>query len=407
MDTSTEATPGEPIESGRQRASAGDSVKAISSARSRRDAAVPASPAAAPASPDVQELVEAPKGRRYWVPIIAIVLLSAVAAATVSFIAYGRDLQTTNDAYVEGRVIRISPRVSGQVIRLNVDDNTPVKAGDVLLEIDPADFQAKVDQSSAALAQARSSVEQAKAAVLSADAAVGEAQAALRAAEADANRRRSDYRRYAAMGTDGVSAQQLDTAQAAADSADAQRDAAAKKLNAAQAQLNVAKTNVATAESQVAGAEAQLHFAELQLQYTKVLAPESGRVTKKAVEAGWFVSAGQPLLSVVPDDAWVIANFKEVQLEWMRVGQPVAVRVDAFPDVRFRARVQSLQAGTGSRFQLLPPENATGNWVKVVQRLPVKIVFEPGQAGLARLAQGMSVEVSVDTRRSDEPKEAR
>jgi membrane fusion protein (multidrug efflux system) len=342
-------------------------------------------------------VVTAPKGRRPWIVILVVVLLAIIAAATVSFVVYGGSLQSTSDAYIEGRIIRISPRVSGPVLRLYVDDNTLVKAGDTLLEIDPADYQAKVDQAAAALAAAKSSVEQAKANVLSADAAVGEAQAALNAAQTDANRAQSDYRRYAAMGTDGVSEQQLETSKDSADAANDQVDAVAKKLVAAKAQLNVAGTNVGTAESGVAAAQAELHFAQLQLQYTKVLAPNSGRVTNRNVEAGDFVSAGQPLFSVVPDDVWVIANFKEVQLQHMQVGQKVQVQVDAFPDLRFQAQVQSLQAGTGSRFELLPPENATGNWVKVVQRLPVKIVFDPQQPGLNNLAQGMSVEAAVDT----------
>lgn len=339
----------------------------------------------------------APRGHRPWVVIVAIILLVAIAAATVSFIAYGGNLRSTSDAYIEGRITRISPRVSGPVLHLYVDDNTPVKAGDTLLEVDPADYQAKVDQAAAALSAAKSKVDQAKAAVLSADAAVGEAQAALKAAQTNAKRAESDYRRYAAMGTDGISEQQLETAKATADSADDQTDAAEKKLAATQAESNASRTNVETAEASVAAAQAELHFSELQLQYTKVLAPESGRITNRNVEAGDFVSAGQPLLSVVPDDVWVIANFKEVQLHRIQVGQPVEVQVDAMPDLRFRGQVQSLQAGTGSRFQILPPENATGNWVKVVQRLPVKIVFEQGQRGLDRLAQGMSVEVTVDT----------
>jgi len=347
--------------------------------------------------PKTQELVVAPKRRHPVLVLGSIVLLVVIAAATVSFVVYGGHLQSTSDAYIEGRIVRISPRVSGPVLHLYVDDNTPVRAGDTLLEIDPADFEAKVDQGAAALAAATSNVEQAKAAVLSADAAVGEAEAAFKAAQTNAKRAESDYRRYAAIGTDGVSEQQLETAKAAADSADDQRDAAGKKLAAAQAELNAARTNVGTAESHVAAAEAELHFAQLQLQYTKVVAPESGRVTNRNVEAGDFVSAGQPLLSVVPEDIWVIANFKEVQLRRMQVGQKVDVHVDAYPDLQFRAQVQSLQAGTGSRFQLLPPENATGNWVKVVQRLPVKIIFEPGQTGLDRLAQGMSVEATVDT----------
>jgi membrane fusion protein (multidrug efflux system) len=349
------------------------------------------------AQAEAQEVVVAHKGHHPWIIILVVVLLAGIAAATVSFIAYGGNLQSTSDAYIEGRVIRISPRVSGPVLHLYVDDNTPVKAGDTLLEIDPADYQAKVDQATASVAAAQSNVEQAKATVLSAEAAVGEAQAALNATQTDAKRAESDYRRYAAMGTDGISQQQLETAKAAADADNDQCDAAAKKCAAAEAQLNVARTNIGTAESGVVAAKAELHLAELQLQYTKVLAPYSGRITNRNVEAGDFGSAGQPLLSVVPDDVWVIANFKEVQLQHMQVGQKVEVKVDAFPDIRFQGQVQSLQAGTGSRFQLLPPENATGNWVKVVQRLPVKIAFDAQQPGLNSLAQGMSVEATVDT----------
>jgi membrane fusion protein (multidrug efflux system) len=348
----------------------------------------------------VQELVAAPKRRHPWVIFVALVLIAVIAAVSVSWLITSMRHQSTNDAYVEGRIIRMSPKVSGQVIALHVDDNDLVQAGEVLLEIDPADYQAKVDQAVAAVSAAKSGVEEANAAVLRAGAGIGEAEAALHAAETEAKRRASDYRRYEAMGTDGVSAQQLETALHASEAANDQQEAAAKKLVAVSAESNVAKTSVTTAEAQVAAAQAQLRFAQLQLQYTKVIAPESGRVTKKNVEAGNFVGTAQPLLSIVPDDRWVIANFKEVQLDRMRVGQPVEVRVDSYPETPMRARVQSLQAGTGARFELLPPENATGNWVKVVQRLPVKIKFESGQDGVERLAQGMSVEVTVDTRQS-------
>jgi membrane fusion protein (multidrug efflux system) len=351
--------------------------------------------------PQVQALVAAPRGHRRWVVIVVIALLVIILAVTISFIFGAGDSQSTNDAYVDGRVVRISPKVSGQVISLHVDDNAVVNAGEVLIEIDPVDYQAKVDQAQAAESAAESAVEQAKAAVLRAQAAKGEAQAATHSAETESKRRASDYRRYAAMGTDGISEQQLEAAKDAADSAEDQREAAIKKLDAANAELNVAKTSVGTAEAQVAAAKAQLRLAQLQLQYTKVIAPEAGRVTVKNVEQGAFVSAGQPLMAVVPVDKWIVANFKEVQLQHIREGQPVTVRVDSFPDLNLRGHVQSMQSGTGSRFQLLPPENATGNWVKVVQRLPVKIVFEPNQPELARLAQGMSVEVTVDTHDSE------
>jgi len=352
-----------------------------------------------PLAPKDQELVMVPRSRRPLTMVWVVILLIVIAAATAAFMLLAGDKQSTNDAYLEGRAIRISPRVAGPVIALHVDDNVYVKAGDVLLEIDPADYQAKVDQASAAVATAESAIEQTKAAVLRAEAAVGEAVASVRAADTEAKRRASDYRRYSAMGTDGVSEQQLETAKAAMDTASDQHEAVIKKQAAAEAELNVARVNVHAAESQLAAAKAQLHLAELQLQYTKVVAPISGSVANRNVEMGAFVSTGQPLLAIVPDERWVVANFKEVQLRRMRPGQPAVVRVDAYPDLRLRGHVESLQAGTGSRFQLLPPENATGNWVKVVQRLPVKIVFNAGQPGLAKLAQGMSVTVTVDTGR--------
>jgi membrane fusion protein, multidrug efflux system len=356
----------------------------------------------------VQELVPVPKRRHPLVLLTVLLTVVVMAAVSVSWLINSRQRQTTNDAYVEGRIIRVSPKVSGQVVALHVDDNDLVKAGDVLLEIDPADYQAKVDQTTAAVSAAQSGIEQAKAAVLRAEAGIGEAQAALHAAGTEAKRRASDYRRYQAMGTDGISAQQLEIAQYAAEAANDQQEAAAKKLVAVNAELNVAKTNVVTAEAQLSAAQAQLRFAQLQLQYTRIIAPESGRVTKKNVESGDFVGTAQPLLCIVPEERWVIANFKEVQLERMRVGQRVEVRVDSYPDMSLRAQVQSLQSGTGSRFQLLPPENATGNWVKIVQRLPVKITFDPDQDGVRLLEQGMSVQVAVDTRKpgesSKEPK---
>jgi membrane fusion protein (multidrug efflux system) len=335
--------------------------------------------------------------------LTSIVLVLIIAATTISFFVVGGSRESTNDAYVEARVVRISPKVSGQVISLRVDDNDVVKAGDLLLEIDPVDYQAKVDQATAAVTASESAVEQAKATVLRAEANVGEAQAAARAAAIESKRRASDYRRYAAMGTDGVSAQQVETAKHAMDAADDQTIAAEKKAVAAAAEWNVAKTNIGSAEAQVAAAKAQLRFAQLQLQYTKVYAPESGRITKRNVESGAFISAGQPLFAIVRTERWVVANFKEVQLSRMRSGQSVEVKVDSFPDTPLRGHVQSLQSGTGSRFELLPPENATGNWVKVVQRLPVKIVLEPGQPDVERLEPGMSAEVSVDTRKSSEP----
>jgi membrane fusion protein (multidrug efflux system) len=352
---------------------------------------------AATAVPAQQELVPVARSARPWGVLLVVVSLVATAALTASNLARRATRPSTSDAYIDGRVVRISPRVSGPVIVLNVDDNSLVRTGDVLLEIDPADYEAKADQARAAVAIAESAILQSDAAVIRAEAAVGEAAAALGSAQADSMRRASDYRRYAAMGTDGVSAQQLEAAKTAMDVGERQREVAEKKLAAANADLNVSKMSAASARSQLVAAQAQLRFAALQLEYTKVVAPESGAITKKNVEAGSFVSTAQPLMAIVPSDYWVVANFKEVQLERMRAGQSALIRVDAFPRLKLRGRVQSIQSGTGSRFQLLPPENATGNWVKVVQRVPVKILFDKEQPGIELLAPGMSVDVTVDT----------
>ena len=186
-------------------------------------------------------------------------------------------------------------------------------------------------------------------------------------------------------------------------SAEAQVDAARNQELAAEAQAGLDKASIQTAAAEIQNSEANVRQAELNLSYTKVKAPEAGYVTHRTVEAGAYIQTGQALLAIVPQQVWIVANFKEVQLHHMRIGQPVEVKVDAFPDVPLRGHVQSLQSGTGSRFELLPPENATGNWVKVVQRLPVKIVFEPDQPGVERLEPGMSVEVSVDTQKTSAP----
>jgi membrane fusion protein, multidrug efflux system len=360
-------------------------------------AASSAEPGQAGSAAPQQELERVPRSRRPGPLLLVLIVLLGLSAITATYMVRSATRPSTSDAYVEGRVVRISPRVSGQVVALNVDDNTPVKAGDVLLEIDPADYEARLDQARAGVAAGETGVQQAEASVLRADAAVGEAAAAVAAAEADSRRRASDARRYTAMGTDGVSEQQLETAEAAADVAQRQREAAEKKQAEADAELHVSRVSVGSARSQLAAAQAALHFAELQLQYTKVVAPESGVITKRNVESGSFVSAAQPLMAIVPADCWVIANFKEVDLEHMRVGQRAEIGVDAYPELHLRGVVQSIQAGTGSRFQLLPPENATGNWVKVVQRVPVKIVLDPDQRGVELLVLGMSVEASVDT----------
>jgi membrane fusion protein, multidrug efflux system len=279
--------------------------------------------------------------RRYLLAGIGLAVVLAVAGA--AYWLHARGVVSTDDAFIEARVIQISPKVGGQVIELNVTDNQRVRAGEVLLRIDPRDYAAAVEQ----------------------------ARAQVRAAEVEAERARTDAQRVRELFARGlVARQELDHAIAAERTAFANLEAARQRLNQA----------------------------TLQLSYTTITAPEAGRVTRRAVEEGMFVEPGQQLMAIVTDDLWVVANFKETQLAHIRPGQPVDIRVDAYPGHRFRGHVDSIQAGTGARFSLLPPENATGNYVKVVQRVPVKIVFDEPPDPNFPLGPGMSVVPRVHVR---------
>ncbi len=259
------------------------------------------------------------------------------------YLRYARTHESTDDAFIDGHVVAISPKVASNVIRVHIDDNSRIKAGDLLVELDPRDFEAR-------LAQARGN---------------------LAAGEAEAVRARTDAHRYERLVEQGFVSRQ-------------DRDNAIAKDRAAAGQVEQLK--------------AAVRQAELDLSYTRIYAPESGRITRKSVEPGAYVQVGQTLFSIVPERVWIIANFKETQLRYMRPGQPVAIRVDAYPDQRFTGHVDSIQAGAGARFSLLPPENATGNYVKVVQRVPVKILIDEGPDLTRLLGPGMSVVPSVKVR---------
>jgi membrane fusion protein (multidrug efflux system) len=262
-------------------------------------------------------------------------------------------------------------------------------------------------------------VKSATAAVETARSQLASAQADVVSAQAEATRREADEKRLKGLDPRAVTQSQLDAARAAAEAARAQLVAARKRVSAAEAGVSEAQAKVSaaegvlaaarTAQQQIAAAEANARYAEAQvnqaqaqvdaavldLSYTTIKAPAAGRVTRKNVQPGQYVQVGQALLAVVPADFWVTANFKETQLTHMRVGQPVDIDVDAFPDRTFHGHVESIQAGTGSRFSLLPPENATGNYVKVVQRVPVKITFDHDRSDEKLLGIGMSVTPEV------------
>jgi membrane fusion protein (multidrug efflux system) len=307
--------------------------------------------------------------------------------------------ETTDDATIEAHVIQVSPKISAHVKAVHFDDNYQVKRGDLLIELDPRDFEVSVASAVANLASAQSKLREAEAQQNVAQAGLGQVKADLVSAQATADNAESDFNRNKSLyQTHVIDRREYDASAAQAKSANANVESATKKVASQEAQIRLASAQYVTASADEQQAEAQLRQAQLQLSYTKIFAPFDGRVTKKSIEPGNYVQPGQTLFSLVPPDVWVIANFKETQLKQMKVGQPVSVRVDAIPGRDFNARIESFQVGTGSRFTLLPPENATGNFVKVVQRVPVKIVFDEPPANLERLWAGESVEPRVNVR---------
>jgi membrane fusion protein (multidrug efflux system) len=439
------------------------------------------------------------KGPRRRILVLAAAGLALAGLAVgIPYYLYAVSHESTDDAFIDGHIIAISPRVSGHVARVYVTDNQKVDAGDLLVELDPRDFQARLDAARASLAAdeaalrsrdidvnltsitSTAGLDEAKQAVAAAEAmvqnaralaaaakgqqgeaqaqvtfaraALAQAQAETLAVEAKHQQTSLDLKRYQELArSNTISPQQLDNAVTAERMAAADLNAARSKvatqqslLQRAEAALKAAEENVRQAQAQVAARQAQLEQtnarltsarsapvqvaqsssraeeskadvekaraeaeqAVLNLSYTKIHAPVGGYVTKKNVEPGVFVQMGQSLMAIVLPDVWVTANFKETQLTHMRPGQPATISVDTYPDEIFHGHVDSIQRGTGARFSLLPPENATGNFVKVVQRIPVKIVFDrPEELAKYLLVPGMSAVPEVNVK-ADEPARA-
>jgi membrane fusion protein (multidrug efflux system) len=323
--------------------------------------------------------------------LAAAAALVVALAAGVYYFQFVLPYESTDNAFIEGYVIPMASQVSGRVAELQVTDNQAVKQGEVILKIDPRDYEASLAQARADLAAAHSRVDQAKAQVNASEAKVAQAQATVVAAAAENQRAADDLKRYQSVDSTAVSKSSFDSAQSQARSASANLEAARSQAKAAEADVALSQAGVETASAAVQQAEAKLRQAELNLSYTQVIAPEDGRVTRRVVEQGAYIQPGQSLMAIVPRHYWVIANFKEIQLTHMRPGQPVEVEVDAYPDRTFKGHVDSIQNGAGARFSLFPPENATGNYIKVVQRVPVKIVLDDLPGNELALGPGMSV----------------
>ena len=302
----------------------------------------------------------------------------------------------TDDAYVQADTVSVAPKVAGYVTALHVTDNSYFKANELLVEIDPRDFEVALRSAEANLQSAEAS----KANVLEQRSEqthlIAEAQANVQSDRATLEFAQQQLARYRTLANDGAGTQeQFQQAMLVIGERKANLEHDLAALAAAQAQVGVLQSQAQQADAVIAGDQAAVAQARLNLSYTKIYATADGSVANRTVQGGNFVQPGQTLFSAVPTETYIIANFEETQLANLRVGQPVRVRVDAFPNKRLEGHIDSFQRGTGSYFALLPPENATGNFVKVVQRVPVKIVLDGPADELRSISPGMSVEPTV------------
>jgi membrane fusion protein (multidrug efflux system) len=341
-----------------------------------------------------------PPSKRKRLVIAGGVLLVVCTLVVLGFCywLHARQFESTDDAFIDGFQSKVASRVSGPVVALLVGDNDQVKAGQPILELDPRDYEVSLGQAQANAANAAAQAAQARADLQAMQADLNEDNAQVLVAQADATQARQDLARYEASSPDAISRQQFDQSKATALGMNAKLESARQAVNAGQAQLAAQQAKIDAADASSRQAAESVKNAELQLSYTHICAPVAGRITQRSVDVGNYVMPGQALLAIVPSRVWVTANFKETQLTHMRVGQLVTVTVDAYPGHPLHGHIESLQRGTGSFFSTLPAENATGNYVKVVQRVPVKIVFDGDDWHNYPLAPGMSVIPEVTVR---------
>ena len=351
-----------------------------------------------------------PKPVSGWLVWLGALLVAAICFFALTYFCAALTHESTDDAFIAGHVISVAPRISGQIAAVHIVDNQLVHSNDLMIEIDPADTSTTVAQKNAA-AEAETANYQTILAALelmrtkltTANDTARESQADADAMAATDSRAQADLKRAGdLLKQKTISAQEYDGTEATAKASTANLNSARQKAEAdqsrikeANAELVATQASVATELAKIRQAQSDVDAARLDLSYTKIFAAADGRVTRKSVEPGDYVQIGQALLALVPTDVWVVANFKESQLKNMKPGQHVEVEIDALGGKAFAAHVDSIQAGSGAQFSLLPPENATGNFVKVVQRVPVKIVFDDALPANHTLGPGLSVTPTV------------
>lgn len=335
-----------------------------------------------------------------WIILAAVIIVLAIAGGLWWWLT--KDLASTDDAYTDGNVVTIEPKVSGYVSNLAVTDNEFLHAGQLIVQIDPRDFVNARDQAKGALEIARAQFHNAQLGAEIAQknfpARLAQTQAQLAQAQAQLYNARTEYNRQHSVARAATTQQSIDQSTADLRTAEANVAAAEAAVQAATPvpqNIGQAEQQVSQVQGQVDEAQAQLDQAELNLSYTHLVAPQDGWVTRRNVDRGTYVTSGNAIMELVSPDVWITANFKETQLDRMRPGQQVDISVDAYPDLKLKGHVDSIQLGSGARFSAFPAENATGNFVKIVRRVPVKIVIDSGLDPNLPLPLGISVVPTV------------
>ncbi len=335
----------------------------------------------------------------FW--IVAGIVAAILIIGGLLWWLHARQYESTDDAFIDAHIVRIAAQTNGRLTMVANADNRHVHKGELLAVIEPGETSATQEEAQAGVAQADAQIRQAQAQVLSAQASKRQAISNARVPLAEATRAARDLARYfdlARRDPLAVAATQIDQARAQARSAAAQAAAARDQIGTAETSILSARQQVEASRAQRGAAQARVQSASVNTSYLRIAAPIDGQLVNRQVNVGSYVSPGAQLLAIVPDDVWVTANFKETQLAHIRRGQPVTIKVDAFPGVVFHGRIDSIQRGAGQAFQLLPAQNATGNYVKVVQRVPVRIVFDNGDWRRYSIGPGMSVIPTVKIR---------
>jgi membrane fusion protein (multidrug efflux system) len=342
-----------------------------------------------PASP-----ARKPIYRRLWFWLVLLAVLVAIAGGVAYYWFRIRPFETTDDAFIGADVVDIAPQVAGTIVAVPVENNAPVVPGELLARVDPTSFEAELNSRQSQLAQVKAQLKRARTGVDQARAQAAEAKASLASQEAqERNARDTLTRNQKLFDSDprAISEKTVIDSRDAARVAEAATEAARSRLATARTAIPAAEADVAAAEAAVKVAESRVETAQIEVGYTTITAPLPGQVVQKNINVGSYVSPGMPVMAIIPDRLYVTANFKETQLDRIRVGQDVDIKVDAFPDVDFHGTVESIQHGAGQAFQLLPPQNATGNYVKVVQRVPVRISIDSPEPQNYPIGPGMSV----------------